>query len=81
MQNKPNNLEYDGTNLPYYYSTNWNGSYDNYFKDNSSKGFLKDLAREEKQHWLVRFLNVFLYGGMLIVDWIEKRFKNGKKRD
>ncbi len=44
----------------------------------TNKQFLKDLTREEKQPRLIRFLNVFLYGAMIIVDWLEKKLKRDK---
>jgi len=74
------NLDYDGTDYQYFHNTsNTDGYYDDYFTDHSSKDFLQDLAREEKKHCLIRFLNVFLYGGMLIVDWIERKLKKREK--
>lgn len=72
---KQPNLSYDGTDYCL-----WNGNYNNntnynpdYLEDYSSKDFLIDLSQEKKTPKIIRFLNVFLYGAMIIVDWIEKR--------
>ncbi len=73
MWKKPIN-SYDGTDfLPYHHDLQRLSRY--HVDEYSSKEFLKDLTRE-KTHWLIRFLNVFLFGAMMIVEWIKKRFKN-----
>lgn len=44
----------------------------------TNKEFLRDCATEKGKHWLIRILDVFLYFFMLIVDWLEKKFRRIK---
>ncbi len=78
MWHKPKINSYDGTDfLPYH--TSYSYFTDKFMSDYKSKDFLKDLTRE-KEHRLIRFLNVFLYGTMMIVDWLGEKLKHEKKK-
>jgi len=77
MWHKPKITDYDGTDfLPYHHDLSRLSRY--HVDDYSQKEFLKDLTRE-KEHWFIRFLNVFLYGGMMFVDWLGGKIKREKK--
>jgi len=89
MANRQNDLLSDSTTLysSYYNNNNttatddWNTIINLNNEDYSTKEFLKDLVNDDKSHWLIRFLDVFLYGGMLIVEWIEKKLKHERKEN
>ena len=78
------NLEYDGTDYPPAYTlgfpikikgnnTDLGFSILNF--NYNTKDFIKDLIKEAEPPRIIRFLNVFLYGAMIIVDWLEKKLK------
>ncbi len=48
-------------------------SVDESIEDYSNKEFLKDVITDQTKHWLVRIFDVFLYAGMVFIDWLEKK--------
>ena len=77
MWHKPKISDYDGTDfLPYQHDLQRLSRY--HIDDYKPKEFLKDLTRD-KEHWIIRFLNVFLYAGMMFVDWLGGKLKHEKK--